>query len=172
MNIIKHLLFSSVFLAPLCLAQNKIKHYDPMVEQLNGTVAILIFPGKPNYTSIKNGDAIERCPYLLLDKPIDVTMKTKNTSKSQESYEPEKNIRLVQLVVTNHTDWKFMRNGNKITVYGTLFGAFTGHHHAKVLIEVQKCSLADIKISNSKVKLKKNIAHSLYPGEFDKMQIK
>jgi hypothetical protein len=67
------------------------------------------------------------------------------------------------------SNWKFMKKGKRIDVTGKLFGAMTGHHHAKVLIEIQKCSFAENQIAQPIKNFKKTIEHSLYPDEPDKM---
>ncbi len=169
MNITKICLSCLIFFAQSCLAKNETKYYEPKIERLNGTLILLTFPGKPNYTSIKDGDAAETCPYLILDKPIDVVMKPVIAANSKIGYEPENNIRLVQLIVMNKPDRKIMKNGIKISVNGALFGASTGHHHAKVLFEAHKCTLTKMNKSSSHVKLNKNIVHSLFPGEFEQI---
>jgi hypothetical protein len=150
----------------ICSASNEIKHYGAGSEQLSGTVKFLIFPGRPNYTSIKEGDYPERQPYLYLDKKIDVEMKAVKDVK-ENSYDNVRDIRLVQLVVMNMNDFKVIKENLRITIKGELSGPMTGHHHAKVLMDVQQYTLDKnqnvVPIKN----FRRSIAHSLRVSKGD-----
>ncbi len=135
-----------------CHAHNDIKYYGPQYEQLTGTVKYLTFPGRPNYTSIKEGDEAEKQPYLILDTTIDLKTRSPE-SKAAAEYDDEYNIRLVQLIVTHLEDFKVIKEGRRITVKGDISGARSGHHHAKVLIAVQELTVA----SNQNLKPTKNL---------------
>ena len=54
------------------------------------------------------------------------------------NFSPEKNIPVIQLVVQHNTDWPKMRKGNHLRLIGTLFRWYTGHHHTRVLMLVDK----------------------------------
>jgi hypothetical protein len=96
------------------------------------------FAGPPNYESIKNGDADETGPYLILSHPIDVQL----IPKLQNDIDvPEKNVKLLQLVVENDNDWPKVKEGNYVHIVGTLFHAHTGHHHSRVLLMIKKISV-------------------------------
>jgi hypothetical protein len=123
------------------LAKNKQFYYEPQVIELTGVVKTLKFPGPPNYTSIKEGDADETGPYLVLHDPIDVLASKSNDNTS------EKNVKLLQLVVKNKNDWVKVYDGNKVHIIGTLFQALTGHHHARVLLTVENISLLSFQSS-------------------------
>lgn len=153
MKIFKVLILSCISLITLvCYAHNDIKYYGPEYEKLTGTVKYLTFPGRPNYTSIKEGDEAEKQPYLILDTTIDV--KTRSSEKKAiPNYEDVDNIRLVQLIITHFEDYKVIKEGRRITVKGDISGAIFGHHHAKVLIAVQKLTVA----SNQNLKPTKNL---------------
>jgi len=135
--------------SPFSMAKNRIVYYEPKVVDLCGVIIILQFPGPPNYESIKNGDADETGGYLMLNKPIDVTLLPKIVSNDS----PEKNVKLIQLVVFNQRFWQKIKEGNVVHVTGTLFRALTGHHHARVLLKIKKITVL------SKRKLGKNKLH-------------
>ncbi|HKR59365.1 MAG TPA: DUF4431 domain-containing protein [Pyrinomonadaceae bacterium] len=108
--------------------------YGPAVVTVAGTLRSQIFPGLPNYESIKRGDRKERAIIVTLAAP---TCSTRNDSP-QGLDDPETDIREMQLVVTKSAHWKTVerRLGKRVVVTGTLFHAHTGHHRTKVLIEV------------------------------------
>ncbi|KTC82296.1 DUF4431 domain-containing protein [Legionella cherrii] len=118
------------------LANNQTVYYEPKTVELIGVLKTLKFPGPPNYTNIKNGDKAETGSYLLLDKPVDVEVSP--AAKNSTDNPPERNVSLIQLVVTEKNFWRQIKEGNKIRITGTLFHALTGHHHARVLINVKK----------------------------------
>lgn len=107
--------------------------YSNEVVTLTGTLSSHVFPGPPNYESIKRGDSKERAIILTLPSPM-------CTSVGDDPLidEPEKNVRDLQLVITKPADWKIVerRLKKRVTVTGTLFHAHTGHHRTKVLIDV------------------------------------
>jgi len=167
MGIISPFCISCILLcASICSASNETKHYGPGGEQLSGIVKFLIFPGRPNYTSIKEGDYPERQPYLYLDKTIDVEMKAVKDVK-ENIYDNVRDIRLVQLIVMNLNDFKVIKENQRITINGELSGAMTGHHHAKVLMDVQQYTLNKnqnvVPIKN----FRRSIAHSLRVSKDD-----
>lgn len=122
----------------MCLANNQTLYYDPRVVTLAGIIKILKFPGPPNYTSVKDGDLEETGAYLLLEKPIDVAIASQVKDSNNQ---PEKNVVLLQLVVRNSHHWIKIKEGNKVQVAGTLFSTLTAHHHARVLVNLNKVSV-------------------------------
>lgn len=120
------------------LANNQTLYYEPRLVTLTGIIKILKFPGPPNYTSIKDGDSEETGAYLLLEKPIDVAI---DSQIKDSNNQPEKNVVLLQLVVRNNHYWDKIKEGNKVRVTGTLFSTLTAHHHARVLVNLNKISV-------------------------------
>jgi hypothetical protein len=110
----------------------KCLEYGPRVS-LTGTLRAKVFPGPPNYESIKRGDRKERAIILTL---VARTCTTGNDPQGVDV--PETNIREMQLVVTKSAHWKTVerRLGKHVVVTGTLFHAITGHHRTKVLLDV------------------------------------
>ena len=108
--------------------------YGPSVVTLRGMLRSHVFPGPPNYESIKRGDRKERAIILMLAAPTCTT----SNDPPQGLDDPETDIREMQLVVTKSAHWKIVewRLGKRVVVTGTLFHAHTGHHRTKVLIDV------------------------------------
>ena len=105
--------------------------YEPASVTLRGKVFVKVFPGRPNYESIKKGDEPEGAWLLRLAKPICV--------KGDDNNEAEAQVSLIQVVL--HQDKQFsqlrrLRRKGAVTFTGTLFHEITAHHHAKVLIWV------------------------------------
>jgi hypothetical protein len=48
---------------------------------------------------------------------------------------------LLQLVVRDNHCWDKIKEGNKVQVTGTLFSTLTAHHHARVLVNLNKISV-------------------------------
>ncbi len=114
--------------------------YAPKVVELAGRLELQTFPGPPNFESISSGDDMERGYYLRLDHPVTV----EPTGKHPEVDNPvrEANVKIVQLAMNPEDDklWARLRKLGKnahVSACGTLFHRFTGHHHARILLDVE-----------------------------------
>ena len=107
--------------------------YGPTVS-LSGTMRSKVFPGPPNYESIKRGDRRETAFILSLATPTCTT--AGNPANIVDVAETD--IRDVQLVITKPSDWKLVKRllGKPVVLTGTLFHSHTGHHRTKVLLTV------------------------------------
>lgn len=123
---------SLILICSISFAANQVVYYDPYVVKLEGTVEFQTFPGLPGYESIKNGDEIERGPYLRLKHPIDVAV-----VQNDNENEPVKNVKVMQIVDGRDADWEKFRSGGHFRIVGKLFQQISGHHHSRVLIEVE-----------------------------------
>ena len=123
-----------LLLVGFCASANgqKCLEYGPTVS-LTGTLGSQVFPGSPNYESIKRGDRKETAIILTL-----VTRACTTGNDPQGFDVAETGIREMQLVVTKEAHWKSVRRlmGKRAIVRGTLFHAHTGHHRTKVLVDV------------------------------------
>ena len=128
------LMMTLLLLVGLCTSTSgqKCLGYGPSVS-LTGTLRSQVFPGPPNYESIKRGDRKETAIILTLVAPACTT-----GNDAQGIDVPETSIREMQLVITKDAHWKTVRRlmGKRAIVAGTLFHAHTGHHRTKVLIDV------------------------------------
>lgn len=122
-----------VLISPFSFAVNKIVHYEPEVVKLEGIVETQTFPGRPNYESIKNGDEIEEGLYLRLNQSINVLVMPNDNVN-----EVENNVKIIQIVDRNDADWQKLKKGGRFRITGMLFHRLTGHHHSRVLIDVQQ----------------------------------
>lgn len=106
--------------------------YGPAQVQLHGELVRKTYPGAPNFDSVADGDEAETGFYLRLVKPVCMLQ-----GQSDVDQAAQKNVRLVQLVLDQqgYAHWR-PELGKTVTVKGTLFSPFTGHHHGDVLMAV------------------------------------
>lgn len=125
---------------PLAYGSNSIFHYEPAIVELTGVIEQQTFPGRPGYESIANGDEIEKGWYLRLSKPVDV-VETKDDAPSAEA-ETEKNVRIMQLTWSarelDSQIRKVTKEKKKVRLKGHLFHRWSGHHHSRVLMWVDR----------------------------------
>lgn len=103
-------------------------HYAPEHVALHGKLERLSFPGAPNFESIAAGDEVETGFYLRLAEAICMAGDGDNDAQAH--------VDLVQ-VLLDKPGYARMRPalGTTITLNGTLMGALSGHHHARVLLQ-------------------------------------
>jgi uncharacterized protein DUF4431 len=113
--------------------------YGPTVS-VSGTLRSRVFPGPPNYESIKRGDRPETAIIVTLTSP---TCTTSTSATPDDLSTPETDIREMQLVLTKPSDWKLAKRllGKPVVLTGILFHAHTGHHRTKVLLSVSELKL-------------------------------
>lgn len=111
-------------------------YFQPKKAELIGTIESQTFPGPPNYESISSGDEIERGWYLRLNEPVDITYAP--LEKAIDNDTPIKNVKVIQMIVHYRSPFKeLVKVGNKVKIKGYLLGKLTGHHHARILINVE-----------------------------------
>ena len=116
----------------------KCLEYGPTVT-LTGRLYSRVFPGPPNYESIRKGDKKETALLLKLVKKVCVAGKDVQNLEISET-----GVRDVQLVILNDKHWKTVRRvkGKRAIITGTLFHGNTGHHRTKILIQVSNIKSA------------------------------
>lgn len=107
--------------------------YETRGVQLTGRIFKKIFPGPPNYESIKEGDRPEEAWIIHLAKPICV-----KANEQDEDDVAENDVSELQLVLRGNQFAQIRRlmKRGAVTVTGYLFHSFTGHHHRAVLMWV------------------------------------
>jgi hypothetical protein len=118
---------------------NGVYTYAPTPAVLQGTLETKVFPGPPNYESVRNGDARERVWLLRLSKAIEL----RDDGDPKSNNEAETNVRELQLIPPEGTYQKALDGavGKSVQMSGKLTHALFGHHHTRVLLEVQQWSL-------------------------------
>jgi hypothetical protein len=95
---------------------------------LAGTVTVETFYGPPGYGESPETDSKERQAILHLAKPL-CTLASDDDPAEQDQVK-------VTLVPMGNLSLRAFVN-KTVTVRGSLFHAFTGHHHTDVLIEIR-----------------------------------
>ena len=105
--------------------------YEPDTVRLTGRLERHMYYGAPGYGEDPRHDDKEVGFYLGLTSPLCV---------SQGKFDaPKSGVRRVQLVLDS-IGYARLRPflGRRVTLRGTLFAAYTGHHHTPVLLWVVK----------------------------------
>jgi hypothetical protein len=102
--------------------------------QLTGTLTRITYPGPPNYERVADGDEAETGFYLTLQSVICARAAIPNPNDA--SIQAQDSVRRVQLVLDSAGYARLGPSiGRTVTVRGTIFGAHTSHHHARILLD-------------------------------------
>ncbi len=106
--------------------------YQPASAAIAGTLSRETFPGRPNFTSVADGDEAETYWYLNLADP-------QCTAGAADSHlESLAGIRKVQLLIDPAQSAALAPHLHKtVHLTGKLIPAFTGHHHAPLLMQLE-----------------------------------
>lgn len=126
-----------LFFSPNILA--KCLDYEPSVSTISGVLVKETFAGRPNYSSLAEGDEIES--YFFIKTSVPFCVRAKPNELLNES---RQHIKIVQLVFLSNSqafyDSLRSRLGGAVACTGTLFSANTAHHRSKVLLSVNECA--------------------------------
>lgn len=121
----------AIFHVPESFAGGSCLEYEPMEIKLTGVIKKVVFPGRPNYMSIKDGDEPEVYWVLYLNEPVCVKGDPSNILNA----EGESNVISLQLLIDNYDKYRQLLE-RKVVVRGKLMHSFTGHHHTRVMMMV------------------------------------
>jgi Domain of unknown function (DUF4431) len=126
---------SSIASAEQCL------QYEPVTVAIQGSVSLIPAYGPPGFGENPRHDAHEDYLALTLNTSMCVTA----SSKPQTENVAEGDIKTVQLVFRNSEAFQRAKLwiGKKISVTGSLYHGFTGHHHTTVLLKVNTGQAAE-----------------------------
>lgn len=117
--------------------QLKTFFYEPEEVELRGILYEEVYPGPPEYTSVNMGDRPEEAVFLTLKESINVELK-KNTEPEEDKINiPEKGVRELQVVFSNSKP-STQQMKQEFSLKGTLYHAFTAHHHRRILMKVNR----------------------------------
>ena len=119
------------------LASEAIFQYDPHVVTLTGVLDIRIYPGAPNYESVKKGDRPNKVWLIKLPRPISMDPDPASFNES------ETGIKEIHVILTDLKGEKALKKhkGGIVTFTGTIFHAHTIHHPLPLLMDVQSYKL-------------------------------
>lgn len=136
------ILILAAFLGVICLPAGAQEEgvrwfsFEPEIVALEGILELKPFAGPSTFGEIEGADRIEIALIVRLSAPISVR-RSDNDPLNGEDIE---NVTQIQLNCADHlTDCVRLAN-KKVRVTGTLFAAHTGHHHARLLIDVGELS--------------------------------
>jgi hypothetical protein len=119
-------------------------------EQLSfaGTLSFRIFPGQPNFSDVRKGDAPEPGYILKLDAPI--------CAAGDDSLAADRSFDQIELVTGDSAAGKELSAvlrrliGQRVSVEGrSAFGRTTAHHHAPLMLPITGVSVgADVTVPN------------------------
>ena len=118
--------------APPQEPQNCLHYLDPTYH-LSGTLIKKIYPGPPEYESVRKGDQPELFWLLVLPYPICVV------GNAADGEATETGVRRMQLIVNSEEVYDTHQSmlGKQVVITGTLFPGSTVHHRTPVLIIVE-----------------------------------
>jgi hypothetical protein len=106
--------------------------YEPDTVAVEGKLVRRTYPGPPNYESVQQGDRPETGYYLELVAPTCVGRGADSLLDPAHA-----SITAIQLVLDSAGYARLRpRLGTVVRLEGTLFGAYSGHHHTEVLLGV------------------------------------
>ena len=109
--------------------------YEPALVTISGTISVREDYGPPNYGEDPAHDSRESHLYIALDNPLCVDA----GDESGPNAEAESNVKSMEMVYFKPFQNRWL--GRQVLVEGTLFHAFSGHHHTPVLIRVKTARL-------------------------------
>lgn len=103
---------------------------------LEGRLNRQVFPGPPNYESVRRGDRPERTYILNLQRPICL-------DDGGQFADPDERFTRVHVYTVDEALWPRIRAGlsRRVRVRGRAFAAHTGHHHAPLVIAVREVTV-------------------------------
>jgi hypothetical protein len=107
-------------------ARSHCVQYDPAQVTIRGRIFLRTDFGPPNYGEDPSTDSRERHIYIRLDKVLCVDEDAEG--------EAERGVHVMQMAYMIHQPFRRAWVGKHVSVRGTLFHSFTGHHWTKVLI--------------------------------------
>ncbi len=114
---------------------------EPLVT-ITGKLSLKQFPGPPEYSSVENGDRVDYCWILELDKPsflLALGTPVKELGLDFKDILKWPNSSEIVLVLDKEME-KFCRDyeHQQVSVEGCLFHAHTAHHYTPMLLDVKR----------------------------------
>jgi hypothetical protein len=106
---------------------------------VRGTLSLQHFPGPPNYADVRTGDADEEVFIVTLARPVCLV------DGADGFADPHNPVGTVQLVPEKTLAQEGVRSmlGLTVTVSGKGFAAQSGHHHAPLVLMINKAPKPD-----------------------------
>jgi len=131
-----YLLALVFFKSPLS-ASERVYQYDPHVVTLTGVLGTRVYPGAPNYESVKKGDRPNKVWLIKLPRPISMDPDPASLN------ERETGIEEIHVILTDLKGEEVLKKhrGETVSFTGMIFHAHTIHHPLPLLMDVQNYHL-------------------------------
>jgi hypothetical protein len=131
------------FLVSSAVSAGECLSYEPAIVTLQGSVSLKAAYGPPGFGEDPMHDAHEDYLALTLDAPVCMMA----SSKPHTDDVAETDIKMMQLVFPNGENFQKAKQwiGKRISLNGSLYHAFTGHHHTTVLLKVKEIGGGSLK---------------------------
>jgi hypothetical protein len=127
-------------LLALALAGQRCIHVPPQAGDtpvtLEGRLSVHLYPGPPNYESVRGGDRPERTYILTLPRPICL-------DDGGAFADADARFTRVHVYTADDALWPRLRAGigRRVRIGGRGFAAHTGHHRAPLVVDVREVSV-------------------------------
>jgi hypothetical protein len=130
----------AIFFASSVASAGECLEYEPALVAIKGVVSLKPAYGPPGFGEDPKHDAREDYLALTLDTPV--CMKASSEPHTEDVAETE--IKAMQLVFRNGGVFQQAKRwiGMRISVAGSLYHGYTGHHHTTVLLKVREIGQA------------------------------
>ena len=130
----------AIFFALSVASAGECLEYEPALVTLKGVVSLKPAYGPPGYGEDPKHDAREDYLALTLDAPV--CMRANSELHTEDVAETE--IKAIQLVFRNGEAFRQAKRwiGMRISVAGSLYHGYTGHHHTTVLLKLREAGFA------------------------------
>jgi len=106
---------------------------------LHGKLSLKTFPGPPNYKDIHQGDKAETCWILTLPHDVCIDEGMMGSDGINVAVPQISEIELATYDLPKQTVAEMKKTlGKDVTITGSLFGAISGHHHTRALLQLEK----------------------------------
>jgi hypothetical protein len=124
-----------IFLVSPAVSAGECLNYEPAIVTIQGSASLKPAYGPPGFGEDPKHDTREDYLALTLDTPACMTA----SSKAHTDDVAEPDIKTIQLVFHNGEAFQQAKQwiGKQISVTGSLYHGFTGHHHTTVLLTVK-----------------------------------
>lgn len=110
--------------------------YEPFEVSITGTVYTKIYPGPPNYESIKKGDLAYRHYFFIPDAPFCTVAEPNDELNGNADDVKLVQFDLIKVRTGNLRSYMKKFNGKKVRVTGTLSSRIFAYHRTPDLMDV------------------------------------
>jgi TonB family protein len=143
-------------------AQSRCFGYGAPGVTVQGRISRRVFPGRPNYSSVANGDEPEEVWIVNLANPL-------CTTTGDADQPSEGDVRAMQMLFDSADSYRAYQSmvGENVRIGGFLEHAITGHHHTPVMIKATRIQPASVVSREPRISQSPPIQNELPSGTQD-----